>query len=78
MNIIITGLKKITITVKTINGLIIRFAEPNTRLSPNETKKIVAKKSLNGFTRPIISGLYGRLANATPATNAPMIIDNPM
>ena len=66
--------------VKIINTMIIPtelFIAFISNNIPNETKKITAKKSLRGFTKDIISILYGRLANATPAKKAPIAIDNP-
>jgi len=45
---------------------------------PKETKKMTAKKSLIGLIKEIISILYGRLARAIPAKNAPIAIDIPI
>ena len=75
--IMIRGLIKSMNNIKIISGPIILEKFVNSSSIPRLTKNSVEKKSLNGFTLPIISTLYGRLASATPATNAPIAIEKP-
>ena len=66
------------ITVKImriISGFSIGTISFITNSIPSDTKNIVAKKSLNDFTLPMIAKLYGREARLNPARNAPIAIE---
>jgi hypothetical protein len=43
----------------------------------SNTKNMMIKKSLSGFTLLIISNLYADQANVIPAINAPISIEKP-
>ena len=73
----INGLAIKTINSKIINGFKIRLNVLSNNVMPKETKNITEKKSLSGFILPMISILYGKLANEIPATKAPITIENP-
>ena len=75
-NIVIIGFIKMTRTTRIINGVIILAMLSNINSIPKETKNIVAKKSLNDLTFPIMAKLYGRLAKLNPDKKAPIAFEN--
>ena len=77
MNMVINGFIIITSTNRMINGITICLIWSSINSIPNDTKNIVAKKSLKERTFPIIAKLYGRFARLNPAKKAPMAIEKP-
>ncbi len=75
MNMMMNGFRIITSANRMINGMIIFLIWSSINSIPNDTKNIVAKKSLKERTFPIIAKLYGRLARLNPARKAPIAID---
>src|SRR3989344_7142867 len=68
----INGFPIITTSDNTMIGTINVLTGPATICMPSATKKMVTKKSLNGFSLLLSSSEYGVLASVTPATNAPI------
>src|SRR3989344_2227615 len=60
-----------------INGNQVLDIFENVICVPSVTKKITEKKSFSDFILPPISRLYGKVAKAIPAKNAPIAIENP-
>ena len=71
------GFTKITRSNSAMNRLVSSPRDVNCNWSPNETKKIVAKKSFNGPIIPWMFKLYFNGAMLIPAMNAPTAMENP-
>ena len=75
MNMMMNGFRRITRINNTINTGIRFFICSIISSIPSDTKNIVAKKSLNERTFPMMAKLYGRLAKLSPARKAPIAIE---
>ena len=61
-----------------IAGMIRELIDPNAIWEPRRMKNAMMKKSLKGRSFALISWWNGDIDRATPATSAPISIENPM